>query len=161
MATAKERKDARKAEAAAEAERQEKETKKANRVKAKAEKEAPEQESVLPRHAADEKKKRLAAKAGIGEGGGFEGVEKCEKTDIEGDEVILVDFRFGASKFKENTEYVTILIELDGEQRQVSIGGQVVVEGLHNINKEEDLPAPVIFLKKPTKDGKKTFWTME
>ena len=124
----------------------------------KSEQEAKEQ--VLPKKS---EKKRLADKAGIGQGGGFEGIEKIEKKDIDGEEVILVDFKFGKSKFKENTDYVTCLIEIDGEQRQVSIGGQVVVDGLKRIepNKDTELPAPVIFQKDQTQDGKRTFWTMK
>ena len=106
-------------------------------------------------------KQRLAAKAGVGQGGGFEGVEKIAKTEIDGEEVILIDFKFGISRYKENTEYVTCLIELNGEKRQVSLGGQVVVLALKNIKKDSDLPAPVIFLKKKTQDGNRDFWTME
>ena len=109
-------------------------------------------------------KGRLAAHAGIGQGGGFEGVEKIEKKDIEGEEVILVDFKFGPSKYKEGKDYVTVLIEMDGEQRQCSIGGQVVVDGLKEIEKkgkDTELPAPVIFQKNATQDGKRTFWTMK
>jgi hypothetical protein len=107
--------------------------------------------------------KRLADRAGIGQGGGFEGIEKIEKKDIEGEEVILVDFRFGPSKYKEGKDFVTVLIEVDGTQRQANIGGQVVVEALKRIepNKSTELPAPVIFEKDKTKDGKRTFWTMK
>jgi len=77
---------------------------------------------------------------------------------------------FGKSKFKppddmhpQGYDYVTVLVEVDGEQRQCSIGGQVVVEGLKKIepSKDTELPAPVIFTKKANKDGKKTYWTME
>lgn len=116
----------------------------------------------------ESKERRLADKAGVGGEVWFPDVEKVEKAEIDGVEVILVDFKFARSQFKDPDEehpkgyqFVILLIEVDGEQKQVAIGGQVVVEGLKNVNKYEDLPAPVIFLKEKTKDGKKTFWTMK
>lgn len=113
-------------------------------------------------------KERLAKKLGVGEGGGFDDVERVDKKDIDGVEVILVDFKFGKSQFKEadathpqGYEFAMILIEVDGEQKQCFIGGQVVVEALKKVDRDKDLPAPVIFLKEKTKDGKRTFWTMK
>jgi len=103
-------------------------------------------------------KERLADKAGIGER--FEG-EPIDKKEIEGMEVILVDFRFRPSSYKEGKDFVMVQLEVDGELRTCNIGGQVVVEGLHNIDKDKDLPAPVIFVKDKTADGKRTFWTMK
>lgn len=111
----------------------------------------------------ESKEKRLAEKAGIGQGT-FEG-EKIDKKDIEGLEVILVDFRIAPSRYPTATgaprDYVTLQLEVDGELRFCSLSGQVVVEALKRVDKDKDLPAPVIFLKEKTEDGKRTYWTMK
>ena len=107
-----------------------------------------------------EEKSKIAQKAQVGMGAAdFEG-ERIEKKDIDGVEVILVDFAIFPSRFREEKEYVCLQLEVDGELRVGFIGGEVVVNGLKNLNKEEDLPGPVTFFKKQSKDGTKTYWTM-
>jgi len=102
---------------------------------------------------------RLASKLGVG--GGFEG-EPIEKTDIENQEVILVDFKIAPSQYKE-ANFAMLQLEVDGALRTCNIGGQVIVEALEKIqgDKASNLPAEVIFFKAPTKDGKRSYWTMK
>ena len=104
----------------------------------------------------NQKEQRLAEKVGIGKQ--FEG-EKIKLADIEGNEVMLIDFHFGISTFQEGKQYLTLQIELEGEKKVASTGGKVLVEAFHNINKEKDLPAPVIFRKVMSSQGR-SFWTM-
>lgn len=112
-------------------------------------------------------KSKIAQESGVGMGAQFEG-EKIDKADVDGKEVILVDFAFMPNKFKstwdDGTPAITAIlqVEVDGELRILYIGGRVVVEGLKAIEsrKDELLPGPVTFAKDKTQDGKRTFWTM-
>lgn len=110
-----------------------------------------------------EERSKIADAAEVGMGAQFEG-EKIEKKDIDGEEVILVDFAFMPNKFKPGEETAILQLEIDGALRICFIGGQVVVQGLKKIEekgKDKFLPGAVIFTKEKTKDGKKTFWTMK
>lgn len=116
---------------------------------------------ATPKKTKPTEKSKIATEAGIGQMKQFEG-ERIDKKDVQGEEVILVDFAFMPNKFKEGKETAILQLEIDGELRICFIGGDVVVEGLKKIQPQKDklLPGPVTFDKDKTKDGKRTFWTM-
>ena len=103
--------------------------------------------------------KRLADEIG---GKAFEG-EKIKLSEIEGQEVILVDFKFGQSKYHEGREFTMMQLEVDGELKHASNGSGVLVDLFHRIEKlgkDEKLPAPVVFQKVQSAEGR-TYWTIK
>ena len=104
------------------------------------------------------KEKRLADKAGVGQS--FEG-EKIKLRDVEGEEVIVVDFRFGQSTYQPGKEFLTLQLEVEGELKVANCGGVVLVAAFHRLDKEKDLPDKAVFKKVASAESGRSYWTME
>ena len=73
------------------------------------------------------------------------------------DKLLLVkDYRFRESAYKEDTEYLSLTVDLDGEERIVNTGAERVVLFFKYL-KPEDLPVFVTFEKALTKQGRRVY----
>ena len=50
--------------------------------------------------------------------------------DVLNQEILILDYKRGASKFKENSRYTTVQFELNGETRILFTGSEVIADQL-------------------------------
>lgn len=50
--------------------------------------------------------------------------------DVLNQEILILDFKRGVSKFKENARYTTVQFKLDGETRILFTGSEVIADQL-------------------------------
>ena len=115
-----------------------------------------------------EKKQRLADKAGSGMEA-YEG-DVVKLREIEGEEVIVVDFNFGTSKFGNQDgslkPMIVFQLQVDGDLCKAFSSSKVLVEKFQRIDEQrkEDpsiLPDEVIFFKDKSEESGRSYWNIK
>lgn len=70
--------------------------------------------------------------------------------------LLVKAFKFRESTYKEDSEYLSLTVDLDGEERIVNTGAERVVQVFRYL-KPEDLPVFVTFEKALTKQGRRIY----
>lgn len=76
--------------------------------------------------------------------------------EILGKEILVKDISWHDSTFKEDAEYLSLTIDLDGEEKVLNTGATRVVEVFKHVD-EKDLPIYVSFEKVTLTGGKRVY----
>ncbi len=76
--------------------------------------------------------------------------------DVLGKPILVKGFTFRDSTFKEDTEYLSLEVEVDGEDKVLNTGAERIVHAFKYV-KYDQLPAYVTFEKVMTKAGRRVY----
>lgn len=80
----------------------------------------------------------------------------CSIEDVLDRDILVKDMSWKDSTFKEDTEYLSLVVEVDGEDKILNTGAERIVQAFHYL-KLEDLPIYVCFEKVATKAGRRVY----